>query len=142
MKWGVRRYQNEDGSLTSAGKKRYDEDGDSDDKYSVERREPSSKSTFARKSDPRGMTDEELDEAINRLNKEQKLKELQRNLNPYTTDQKTTNQIGKQVVTNTAKVVGSAVAAELGVRVTKTIFDNYDKLSEAAVGAIRNARHR
>lgn len=25
MKWGVRRYQNEDGSLTSAGKKRYSE---------------------------------------------------------------------------------------------------------------------
>ena len=23
MKWGVRRYQNEDGTLTSAGKKRY-----------------------------------------------------------------------------------------------------------------------
>ena len=27
QKWGVRRYQNKDGSLTSAGKKRYDEDG-------------------------------------------------------------------------------------------------------------------
>jgi hypothetical protein len=26
MKWGVRRYQNEDGSLTEAGKKRYDKD--------------------------------------------------------------------------------------------------------------------
>lgn len=26
MKWGVRRYQNSDGSLTSAGKKRYDRD--------------------------------------------------------------------------------------------------------------------
>ena len=26
MKWGVRRYQNKDGSLTNAGKKRYDED--------------------------------------------------------------------------------------------------------------------
>lgn len=26
MKWGVRRYQNEDGSLTDAGKKRYDRD--------------------------------------------------------------------------------------------------------------------
>lgn len=26
MKWGVRRYQNKDGSLTSAGKKRYDRD--------------------------------------------------------------------------------------------------------------------
>ena len=27
MKWGVRRYQNDDGSLTSAGKKRYNSDG-------------------------------------------------------------------------------------------------------------------
>lgn len=26
MKWGVRRYQNKDGSLTSAGKKRYSDD--------------------------------------------------------------------------------------------------------------------
>ena len=26
MKWGVRRYQNEDGTLTPAGKKRYDKD--------------------------------------------------------------------------------------------------------------------
>ena len=26
MRWGVRRYQNKDGSLTSAGKKRYDVD--------------------------------------------------------------------------------------------------------------------
>lgn len=26
MKWGVRRYQNTDGSLTDAGKKRYDRD--------------------------------------------------------------------------------------------------------------------
>lgn len=28
MKWGVRRYQNKDGSLTSAGRKRYDTDID------------------------------------------------------------------------------------------------------------------
>ena len=26
MKWGVRRYQNKDGSLTPAGKKRYDKE--------------------------------------------------------------------------------------------------------------------
>ena len=30
MKWGVRRYQNEDGSLTPAGKKRYYKDYDND----------------------------------------------------------------------------------------------------------------
>lgn len=28
MKWGVRRFQNEDGSLTPAGKERYGSDGD------------------------------------------------------------------------------------------------------------------
>ena len=32
MKWGVRRFQNEDGSLTSAGKKRYDDDSIGSDK--------------------------------------------------------------------------------------------------------------
>lgn len=31
MKWGVRRYQNKDGSLTSAGKKRYNQNDWSDD---------------------------------------------------------------------------------------------------------------
>lgn len=31
MKWGVRRYQNKDGSLTSAGKKRYNQDSWSED---------------------------------------------------------------------------------------------------------------
>ena len=34
MKWGVRRYQNNDGSLTPAGKKRYSDD--SDDYYDEE----------------------------------------------------------------------------------------------------------
>lgn len=35
MRWGVRRYQNKDGSLTPAGKKRYssDELGRKSDKY-------------------------------------------------------------------------------------------------------------
>ena len=31
QKWGVRRFQNKDGSLTAAGKKRYDKDGKSKD---------------------------------------------------------------------------------------------------------------
>ena len=32
MKWGVRRYQNANGSLTDAGKKRYDRDVTTNDK--------------------------------------------------------------------------------------------------------------
>ena len=33
QKWGVRRYQNADGSLTAAGKSRYNTDGDKKDYY-------------------------------------------------------------------------------------------------------------
>lgn len=36
MKWGVRRYQNKDGTLTSAGKKRYGDDSSSDKKQNTE----------------------------------------------------------------------------------------------------------
>lgn len=35
MKWGVRRYQNSDGSLTTAGKKRYNTYAGKSDKYRV-----------------------------------------------------------------------------------------------------------
>lgn len=45
MKWGVRRYQNKDGSLTAKGRKRYSEDAES-------------------------LSDSELDKRIKRLNKE------------------------------------------------------------------------
>ena len=38
MKWGIRRYQNEDGSLTSRGKKRYSESNESSNKYDEKNR--------------------------------------------------------------------------------------------------------
>lgn len=56
MKWGVRRYQNDDGTLTAAGKARYNDDGS--------------------RKDPRTMTDEELKTANARLNAEQNYRNL------------------------------------------------------------------
>lgn len=56
MKWGVRRYQNEDGTLTTAGKARYNDDGST--------------------KDPRTMTDDELRTANARLNAEQQYRNL------------------------------------------------------------------
>nr|DAM93537.1 MAG TPA: hypothetical protein [Caudoviricetes sp.] len=53
MKWGVRRYQNPDGTLTSAGKKRY-----------------------SSSDDPRKMSTDELRQKVNRLNNEQRYMEL------------------------------------------------------------------
>ena len=58
QKWGVRRYQNADGSLTSAGKARYNNDGT--------------------KKKAKDMTDEELRSANNRLNAERQYNELTR----------------------------------------------------------------
>lgn len=77
MKWGVRRYQNEDGTLTEAGKKRYNDNPDKRDSD----REKILRSTvkLARKKDLKNasiMTDEELESRIRRLSMEKTLREL------------------------------------------------------------------
>lgn len=64
MKWGIRRYQNKDGTLTAAGKKRYptrDGNGTSE-KASQEKKQP-----VARKKKASEMTDEELKSKTNRM---------------------------------------------------------------------------
>lgn len=75
MKWGVRRFQNKDGSLTKAGKQRYG-DGDEESKESVEeRRNKALKSTNAEEiyKNRDVLTTAELNERINRINAEQNL---------------------------------------------------------------------
>ncbi len=63
MKWGVRRYQNADGSLTAEGKKRYIS--------------PHEDYTRAHtKKDVREMSDTELSARINRLQKEKQYNQL------------------------------------------------------------------
>lgn len=73
MKWGRRRYQNKDGSLTPAGKKREARLGRKNDRkqnklIKQERR-------YAAKN-RRNLSDSDLDARINRLKKEQQLREL------------------------------------------------------------------
>lgn len=60
MKWGVRRYQNKDGTLTQAGRKRYAENAPSE----------SSKSTEQSSNNVSEMSDEELRRRLNRINME------------------------------------------------------------------------
>ena len=64
MKWGVRRYQNKDGSLTSAGKKRYGNNDDIKDSPQKNTEEPKKKSV-------KDMSDEELRREVNRMQLEQ-----------------------------------------------------------------------
>ena len=65
MKWGVRRYQNSDGSLTPAGKKRYNKDYESQAK---------------------NMSDSELRSQINRMNLERRYMDLSKSGKSRVTD--------------------------------------------------------
>ena len=56
QKWGVRRYRNEDGTLTEAGKARYSTDG--------------------KRLDPRNMSTKQLQEANERLNLENNYRQM------------------------------------------------------------------
>ena len=70
MKWGIRRYQNKDGSLTAAGKKRYNEGEQS----SSEKTTSSTSSNRSRSISE--LSDTELRTRINRLNLEKQYRQL------------------------------------------------------------------
>lgn len=101
MKWGVRRYQNKDGSLTPAGKKRRRSLGETIHDYKVNKKRKKSleKARIARaekqksvaeraeklkagKIKPKDMTEAELYEAINKLNLEKRYKDLMSETRP------------------------------------------------------------
>lgn len=69
MKWGVRRYQNKDGTLTPAGKKHYGgEDADGSEKPDYAPKAP--------KKSAGDYTDEELRAQINRMQMEKQYRDL------------------------------------------------------------------
>ena len=100
QKWGVRRFQNKDGSLTPAGRKRYDEsDGKEkkettaeDYKAGLKKAQSANKAlegvrelankaddvAYAKKlrKDLSQMTDKELQQAVNRLNMEERYSQV------------------------------------------------------------------
>ena len=78
MKWGVRRYQNPDGSLTAAGKKRYtNPDGSLNEKGKKKfGNSVKSDAETPKRKTAKDMTDEELDKAINRARKEDEYNRL------------------------------------------------------------------
>ena len=78
MKWGIRRYQNPDGSLTAAGKKRYtNPDGSLNEKGKKKfGNSVKSDAETPKRKTAKDMTDEELDKAINRARKEDEYNRL------------------------------------------------------------------
>ena len=109
MRWGVRRYQNPDGSLTNAGKKRLkkghasNEENDSSNKSSTK---SSSTKTVE------DMSDDELRQAINRLQLEQQYK----NLSPKNVSK------GKKFVDTVKNDVLKPAAIDIGKQVAKSLM--------------------
>lgn len=84
MKWGVRRYQNKDGTLTPAGKRRYNEAAVTLNELSGAARRTTEQSAPQKtpKQQAREMSDEDLQQIINRLTKEQQYVKLMENITP------------------------------------------------------------
>lgn len=91
QKWGVRNYQNPDGTLTEAGRKRYLNDptgkfdriksilstGGNKVSSGIRRYASNKKEAFVRKHKPASqMSDKELNDNLNRMRKEQELKRM------------------------------------------------------------------
>ena len=102
MKWGVRRYQNKDGTLTNAGKMRYSTDGDTGS--------PSPNSGTGKKTDTSSksvseMSDEELRARLNRINMEDQYNAAMAKRNPQKNQRvnKLVNDLAEQAVRNFAQ---------------------------------------
>lgn len=94
QKWGVRRFQNKDGSLTAAGRKRQrqNDDGPVHEDHSKSHDNKSVKS----------MSDKELRDRINRLNMERQYAQLTA----------TEKSMGRKIVTEVLLNVGKELAKE------------------------------
>ena len=108
MKWGVRRYQNKNGTLTNLGKKRKQEDIHED---------------YARahgKKSIKSMSDAELRNRNNRLQMERQYRDLTKKTNK-----------GKQIVNTLIATAGTIVAAEAAYKTYKRIADGaIDKIGD------------
>lgn len=104
MKWGVRRYQNKDGSLTPAGKKRYSDGSTSSSSTS----KSSQTSQQPKKKTVSEMSDQEIRDAINRLRLEQDYTKL--NPEKVSRGKKFVDNLLDETLSGVARGAGSASA--------------------------------
>lgn len=151
MKWGVRRYQNKDGSLTPAGKKRYDKEmaklkeeekiaknklktqaklNKLDEKRkeveALKRGKPIAKSTKQHsKPSVKDMSDEELRQTVNRLLMEQQYAKL--NPQQVSVGQKFVKKVMNDVVAPAATEVGKNVLKDAMTKAVKNASETSKK---------------
>ena len=119
MKWGVRRYQNKDGTRTAAGKKRESSSNSDAPAHEDYAKAHNSKSV-------KSMSDVELRNRLNRLQMEKQYSQLS----------STDVNRGKEYVSKTLKVAGTIATA---TSTALTIYNNYGKIKEIVNGKKRES---
>ena len=116
QRWGVRRYQNADGSLTPLGKKKYGTKENFERQMAAENLKKQSKKLSKIESNKskktvKDMTDDELRSRINRLSMERQYLDLNRQISSLTPQKQSKGQafvksVGKDVLSPVAKNIG------------------------------------
>ena len=125
MKWGVRRYQNKDGSLTKAGKKhRQRVEQRAHEKKMREKRAKVKKERLEAAKNRSLLSDKELDSRINRLEKERRFRELtDSEVAPGRAKaRKITRQVGDQLASKTIDKSTNAVVNGTGYLIKSGIL--------------------
>lgn len=126
MKWGVRRYQKENGTLTKAGRERYGV-GEGNNEKSGSRSNPAATQAESKpQARPASeMSDEELRAALNRLDMERRYTEL---TNPIRNDQR--NSVDDRDYTMLPRSVNNVSNADLDAYIKRIRLEQeYSKLT-------------
>ena len=140
MKWGVRRYQNKDGTLTNAGKKRYSTDGDAGTESP---NSSTGKKTATSSKSVSEMSDEELRSRLNRINMEDQYNAAMARRTPQKDQrvQKLMNDLAEQAVRNFAqkgieKLVKRVFDDKETDKITKYDTADLSKVGDKALAAM------
>ena len=130
MKWGVRRYQNPDGTLTAAGKKRYSDGGDGEEKPEYAPKTPKKKASE--------YTDEELRAQINRMQMEKQYRDLAGQTNVREDDPNKELKLERERLQLKRDVKNLRKEINGGETFVKTVFTNASQqaLTKMATGAM------
>lgn len=132
MRWGRRRYQNQDGSLTPEGKKRY---GEAPDKNSDDTSEDFKR---ARAKSVSQMSDKELQEAVTRLQREKLYSD-------YTKPKKSKgqeylNKIGDSLANKAIEKTVNAIGDKVFATVADVAIDAASRKAKASIGQTAKGR--
>lgn len=143
MKWGIRRYQNKDGSLTPAGKKKAAKMKDDYTALTGKRliRKPDSKNNKtpeqnSKNKSIKNLTDTELREKVNRLQMEKQAINLENDLS--SNGKKIVRSVGKDVIAPAAIDAGKRVLTNWFVKQGEKAMGLNPGESKDALSALRN----